>query len=432
MRRVRHTAIETGGHVTWHMAIPIVAGMLPLATWPGLAAPFSTPKRWLLAGAVTLLLPLAAWHGRARRIDGAGAPVTPALQFAIVAWLISLAWSALAAPTVSPDALLLGIAGPLWCLVIVLAPGRPVHIVAAHVAGTSVVAAVALAQAAGVDPFAWFGWLPSLEGDSPRMRVYGTLGNPNFVAALMAMTLPLAAALVVGQWRWSRARTAAVGVCALLVAALAVTGSRAGAIGLASGAIFGAGCLGGRASRWMMTAAVLVAASVIALSGGRGLSETLRGRAYIWHTTWSHAWEHPVTGLGPGAFELHYAGWEQAARTAGLAHARSTPFAGPQQFAHNDFLQALIERGVAGLATTVFVLAMPVLFVHRARRSPAASRAMLAGAAGAVAACAAIACFDFPLYRPAETATLWMAVALGWRAAGSTSTPTSQSGDLTP
>jgi O-antigen ligase len=397
--------------------------MLPLATWPGLAAPFSTPKRWLLAGAVTLLLPLAVWHRRARRSDGGSAPVPPVLQFALVAWLISLAWSALAAPIVSPDALLLGIAGPLWCLVIVLAPEHLGRVVAAHVAGASVVAVVAIGQAAGVDPFAWVGWLPVMDGDSPRMRVYGTLGNPNFVAALMAMTLPLAAALVAGQAGWSRARTAAACVCALMIAALAVTGSRAGAIGLACGAVVGAGCLGGRASRWMMAAAVLVAASVIALSGGRGLSETLRGRAYIWQTTWSHAWEHPLTGLGPGAFELHYLGWEKAARASGLADARHTQFAGPQQFAHNDFLQALAERGVAGLATTVFVLAMPVLFWRLARLSPTASRAMLAGAAGAVAACAAIACLDFPLQRPAETATLWMAVALGWQAAGSTSPP---------
>lgn len=423
MRRVRHSGINTGGRVRWHLAVPIVAGLLPLATWPGLAAPFSTPKRWLLAGAITLLLPLAVWHVRARPSDGGGAPVPPVLQFVIVAWLLSLAWSALAAPVVSPAALLLGIAGPLWCLVIVLAPGHPGHVVAAHVAGTSVVATVAIAQAAGVDPFAWVGWLPVMDGDSPRMRVYGTLGNPNFVGALMAMTLPLAAALVAGRVGWSRARTAAAGVGALLIAALAATGSRAGAIGLACGAVVGAGCLGGRASRWVMAGAVLVAASVIALSGGRGLSETLRGRAYIWQTTWSHAWDHPFTGLGPGAFELHYPAWEKAARASGLAGAHHTQFAGPQQFAHNDFLQALVERGVAGLATTLLVLAMPMLFWHRARRRPAASRAMLAGAAGAVAACAAIACFDFPLQRPAETATLWMAVALGWRAAGSTSPP---------
>lgn len=425
----------TGGAATggesgngWGLAVPVVAGVLPLAMWPGLAAPFSTPKLWILAGAVTLLLPMAAWHVWRGR-DGGGASVPPVLQFVLVAWLGSQGWSALAAPAVLPEALLLGVAGPLWCLVIVLAPAGQHGIVAAHVAGATLVAVIAVAQAAGVDPFAWLGWVPSMDGASPRMRVYATLGNPNFVAACMAMTLPLAGAIAVRQAGWTVTRTAAVCAGALVVAAMAVTGSRAGAIGLACGATVCAGCLGGRAARGMTAAALVVAALAIGLSGARSLDETARGRVYVWRTTWNHVWDHPVTGVGPGAFELYYPGWERAARAAGQGDPR---FRGPQQFAHNDYLQALAERGVPGLVVTVLLLGMPVAWCRQVRQRPPAQRAMLAGGAGAVAACAAIACFDFPLQRPAETATLWMAVALGWQTARSTSPPTSQPGDVTP
>ncbi|MCX6552620.1 MAG: O-antigen ligase family protein [Acidobacteria bacterium] len=407
----------------WRMAVPIVAAVLPLVTWPGLAEAFSTPKRWLLAGAVAVLLPLAAWqtargrHG-ARRVSDA---VPPLLQATLVIWLASFAWSALAAPSVSPDALVLGIAGPLWCFVIVLAAVPATRVADAHVAGTTAMASVGIAQAAGLDPFVWFGWVPGIAGASHRMRVYGTLGNPDFVAALIAATIPLACGLAVAPGASRPRRTVIVLAIGVLASALFVTGSRAGAFGLACGVVVFAAILRHRLSRWVMAGAVLASVGAMAVSDGRGAVETLRGRAYVWHTTWAHAWEHPVTGLGPGAFELHYAGWDRAVQAAlGPGH-RDARFAGPQQFAHQDYFQALVERGVAGLVATLVVLATPVLVWRRSRRVGVSARAALAGAAGAVAACAAVACFDFPLQRPAEAAALWMSVALAWQAARSAS-----------
>lgn len=428
MSETEHDRSRTG---PWRVAVPMVAGVLPLAMWPGLAAPFSTPKRWLLVGAVAILLPLAAWQAarpsdRARTRSDVGAwPVPPMLQAVLVAWLVSFAWSALAAPFVSPEALLLGIAGPLWCLAIVLTAAPFTHLTAAHVAGTAAMACIALAQAVGLDPFVLFGWLPGIEGAGVRMRVYGTLGNPNFVAGLMAITIPLACALVVAPAFSRRMRVMAALALVLLSAALVVTGSRAGAIGLACGIVVFAVFLRHRLSRWVMAGAVLAAVVTIVASGGRGTIETLRGRVYIWQTAWAHAWDRPITGLGPGAFELHYAGWDEAARATARTSARDLRFAGPQQFAHNDYLQALIERGVAGLVTTVLVLATPVLVWRGSPRGAVPGREALAGAAGALAACAAVACFDFPLQRPAETAAVWMAAGLAWQSTRAASSITS-------
>ena len=114
-----------------------------------------------------------------------------------------------------------------------------------------------------------------------------------------------------------------------------------------------------------------------------------------------------------GTFELNYTRWDESARVVGGPGTRDVRFAGPQQFAHNDYLQALIERGVAGLVTTILVVATPVLLWRRSRRAGTEVRTTLSGAAGAVAACAAVACLDFPLQRPAEAAALWMGLGTG-------------------
>ena len=68
---------------------------------------------------------------------------------------------------------------------------------------------------------------------------------------------------------------------------------------------------------------------------------------------------------------------------------------------HNDYLQRLVEQGIAGLAALVVVIALAL------RRAPPAL-------AAAIAALAARALVDFPLARPAELClfTLLIAAAL--------------------
>ena len=370
--------------------------------WPGLERPFSTPKLALLVGGVVAC---AAFGWRPRRQPEPPTPGSRTLHVVLLLWLAPWAISSLLGGYVSIEVLVLGVFGGLWALVLARAVCSTRAIAAAQVLGGTGVAFVTLLQTAGADPFPAAGWAPAIAGASPRLALYGTLGNPNFVAALMAGTAPLAAWLCVstdGRSRWL-----ATAALASQVAALAATGSRGGALGLVVGAVAWFLFTAGRRRAALALAALAVGGLLVAVSPARPLKETLSGRFYIWRVTWARAWDQPVTGHGPGALQVLYPGWEREFRRAAHRHAVDAVFAGPQQHAHNDYLEALVERGVPGAVSLAVVAG--VVFVGA--WSAPGRRDAAAGAAGVVAL-AAVALVDFPLARPAEVALFWTAAAV--------------------
>ena len=93
---------------------------------------------------------------------------------------------------------------------------------------------------------------------------------------------------------------------------------------------------------------------------------------------------------------------------------RDRRFAGLTDHVHNDYLEALVERGIPGLASLLAPLvAILVLAIRIARpMSP-----VLAGTMAAVAAGAACALVDFPLARPTELAWWWVAIGIALQVA---------------
>lgn len=375
---------------------PVCLAVLPLAVWPGLERPFSEPKLiWLVASTVILLaLPPA------RR----AVAVTPLLRWTAVGWISAFLLAGLASPLPAFPPMALGLAAPLFGLALVRAGVPALAIIAGQVAGASACALVALIQWVGADPFVLAGWHAPIGGASIRMRVYGTLGNPNFIGVLMAMSLPLTVALL-GRASTGRRRGLAWAALAVQAAAIVATGSRGAVLGLGAAVTVYALLRWSRRVRIGLAAVALFAGLAIGTSPARPIDMTAAGRLYLWRVVSPHAWDAPLVGQGPGAVTLHFPEWQRQAARDGV---RDRRFAGVTDHVHNDYLEALVERGIPGLASLLAPLvALAVLAIRTARPVPP----VLAGAIAAVGAGAACALVDFPLARPTELVWWWVAIA---------------------
>jgi putative inorganic carbon (hco3(-)) transporter len=180
---------------------------LPLIAWPGLPQPFSTPKLWTLAAAAALLAAFAAIAAFVAFVRPTRAGESRHVGHLLaMCWLASWTWSALAGDVVSFEALMLAYATALLAIGMIEIAPAPVDIATAMVVGATGVAIVAVAQAAGIDPFALAGWIAPIGGGSARLRIYGTLGNPDFVAALLVASTPLTVGLLVQRLAANAAR----------------------------------------------------------------------------------------------------------------------------------------------------------------------------------------------------------------------------------
>lgn len=390
----------------------VTVAALPLVVWPGLERPFSQPKLvWLVASAIVLAcLP-------ARR-DTAALPT--------IAWVAPLAWigvfllAGATADLPDLDALILGVAAPMFALGLVRTGTPPSWLVGAQVVGATGCALVALSQWAGLDPFAVAGWHAPIDGASVRMRVYGTLGNPNFVGVLMATSLPLTLATIAGSahlHRWPLA----VAALAPQALALMATGSRGAVLGLSAAVAVYASLRWSRGFAVGLVAVAVFAGAAIGISPARPIDTTAAGRVHLWRIVAPHATDAPMTGLGPGAVELRFPAWQRTAARGGV---RDPRFAGLTDHVHNDYLEALVERGVPGLLTLLLPIAAVGAGAVRVGRQ---ASPVLAGTAAATAAGAACALVDFPLARPAELAWWWLAVVLALQVAAPASPRASRS-----
>jgi O-antigen ligase len=367
----------------------VVVALVPVAAWPAAGDPFVTPRVTVLA-AGTLLVAAALLAAR-RPL-----PAMPGAAWA-GAWLAALGLSAAFAPIVSLAALLQELLVVAWAGVLAWAAPPPRRLALALQVAASVVAAIALLQWAGIDPWALAGWVPAREYGA-RMRVFSTLGNPNYVGALLAAVLPTAAAAALAE----RRRWTDVAVLTLVVGAIAATGSRGAWLGAAAGAAWLAagGAVRGTIRAAALAGVIVLLGAAVALGPARGLGETLRGRTYIWTVTAPHLLDRPITGWGPGSFQVTYPGWEAERIEQGVDE-DVRAYATAQRHAHNDYVERLSELGVPGLASWGALLAW---VLHAASRR---TGLLPAAAAAGIAALAAVSLVDFPMQRPAERFTWW-------------------------
>ncbi|MGH7441556.1 MAG: O-antigen ligase family protein [bacterium] len=288
------------------------------------------------------------------------------------------------------------------------------YLAAALLAAGALGAAYALLGPLGWDPFS-----SGAVNLGFGRRAHGSLGNPDFLGGWLAMLLPLGLACLVKTRDRVRRWTALV--CVLMALALLLTLARGAWIAAAMGCAVAWAALGWKPlprSVWAWGLGFgALALLLVTLGPGFKVTSGRLDEAWNFHSdAWSSrifmgavaldlARENPVTGVGPGAFEMEY-----------LRRQGERLWAEPKQpfrltaDAHDDWLQTAAETGFPGLIVWVlfFALALRAAWLQGGAEG--------AAVAGALVAFGVQGCFHFPwdIVPTAGLALVALAVAAGF------------------
>ena len=260
---------------------------------------------------------------------------------------------------------------------------------------------------------------------TPRDVLFGPYVNRDHYAGLMEMLIPVAILYIAGRRTRGSPGTTTLYVFAvtLTVASLMLAGSRAGLLALSAEIAIAAIALRRTVAqtkegrRLVMSAAMVLVAGVILFAfldpGGiaRRLGSVVdvntarvewAGRRKIMAFDTLRMWrDHPVLGVGLGAFEIAY------------PHYQSFPSDDWIDHAHNDYIEALAETGLVGALLILCALALFFLEAFRDWGQPLQSQASWIRSAAAIGCCGILvhSLWDFNLHIPANAA--WFAVLAG-------------------
>jgi O-antigen ligase len=296
-------------------------------------------------------------------------------------------------------------------------------LIAAAAAG-AIAAITSLAQAYGFESD-WF-----TQARSPG----GTLGNRNFIAHVVAISLPVVIWCTVAARRPTGALVGSIGV-ALLSATLVLSRSRAAWLAvaafiavtsiplLASRKYWKDSPVGGRLARMLLTAfiggaiAIVIpntlewnsdspyldsAKNVVDYSSGSG-----RGRVAQYRNSLKMAVDNPIFGVGPGNWPVKY---QRYAPGGDKSLAESGMTANP--WPSSDWVAFVSERG--SVATVALLGAFAVLFLGSLRKwselgNPDAVLLRLA-LAGTIVTTMVVSAFDAVLLLPAPAFLAWLII----------------------
>lgn len=410
----------TGRAGVWTLALPVAAAVLL-----GLAIGYATPVVGLLLvgatalgamvlrleWAVLVVVASAAFEDYLARVDPAAVKALGVLL--VLAWLLrrcagplheagrSAVLEAAAGFTVALLVatvvhnngaagleVVLRYAGFLVVLVVVadvlrggLAPERLARV---YVAACAVAAACGLlAYGAGAD-----------------RRVGGPIGDPNDFAFFLLPAIALGLAVRAGagrRWPWDLATV-------LLVVAVLGTLSRGALLGLVAMGVL-ALAAGMVRLRTALGIGVVVGGAVLAVVAvvpglvttsleqkGVVADQNVSERLDLWAAAGRMTLEHPLVGMGPGAFSLHHDDY-----TSGLPADVNHPL----DVAHNTWLEVSSELGVLGLAAFLALLAVAFATAWgawRRRHDPLAAAVATALAGSAVTATFVTEQYYLPLW----------------------------------
>lgn len=207
-----------------------------------------------------------------------------------------------------------------------------------------------------------------------RMSISGSLDS-NDIAAVMALSFPLAAGLVLHSTGWRR--WLGLVAAALLTVATTATGSRGGTLALVAGALtFVFGLRGGRKllmlfllvvggiGAWLAAPPAFRERMASFAAGEKDYNYTAYGgRKQIWARARMYIIQNPLLGVGVGNFP-----------TAEGETLAAMKLRGKWSNAHNAYLQAAAEMGLVGGALFVALLVVPARRAYRHWRPRARNR----------------------------------------------------------
>lgn len=222
------------------------------------------------------------------------------------------------------------------------------------VAGATVASLLALAMLIT-------GRTPIGESGTPRFVITGD--DPNHTAAGLLLPLVLAVVRGLDRHRAGVDRVASLGAAALMTLGIVLTGSRGGLIS-AVVALLVVGLHGARPGRVAAVGAAIVMFGLVALAAAppevetRLTSTSSTGRTTIWRLGVDACADHCALGSGWGTFPQVY-------QREFVTNPIAGGFRDEGYRAHNIWLQAIVETGVAGF---VALVAAYGLVVREARR----------------------------------------------------------------
>jgi putative inorganic carbon (HCO3(-)) transporter len=252
-------------------------------------------------------------------------------------------------------------------------------------------------------------------------EVAGTYWNKNHLAGLLGMVLPMAAVFAItfaggDQFSHGRGGLRAAGAClafaiaGVILLGLVSTQSKMGFIaGLCGLLVMGVSALittSQRTRRWVGVGGLVAACFVAFLLlptdhfvsnfGVLSSEDWSEGRWTVWRDSLNLLSAYPVFGSGLGSFGVAFLKYQ----TTGVDRAFT--------FAHNDYLQFLVELGAVGFSVFFGLMLMVVAQTIHALKTGHEwqTRLLASGCTGAFAAIAVHSVADFNLYIPANALLL--------------------------
>lgn len=212
----------------------------------------------------------------------------------------------------------------------------------------------------------------------PTLRIFSTLGQPNWLASYLVLLFPLSLAFLIGSKNNLNKTIYAACTFAIFLAFI-FTNSRSGLAGMVTAiiilaALLGKKFLGKRLKIVLPIAAVVVLVSLVfgatlvsrlkEIQSGQSLggTETSRIRQIVWTGAWQVFTQNPILGTGPETFAYSY----QKMRP--VTHNQTTEWNFFYNKAHNEFLNYLANIGIIGLLLYLSLLYLSLKTIYKIAR----------------------------------------------------------------